>query len=95
MQYLFKSGYEHVEDSNLKRSKTFTSLISDLKQKGLCSYDVQIKDIDTYILGDIYIYRGTLTNGKNSKQINIIETYPYEYTITFDDFYKSSSNKKE
>lgn len=32
MQYLFKNGYEHVEESNLKRSKTFTTLISD---KGL------------------------------------------------------------
>lgn len=32
MQYLFHNGYEHVEESKLKDSKTFTTLISD---KGL------------------------------------------------------------
>lgn len=32
MQYLFRNGYTHVEENNLKDTKTFTSLISD---KGL------------------------------------------------------------
>lgn len=68
--------------------QTFESLMEDLKKDGYSSLDTHIKDLDTFILGDIYIYRGVLTSGSNTRSINIIEEYPYEYTISFDDFYK-------
>ena len=66
------------------------NMIDELTKKGFFSLDTQIKDIKQYILGDVYVYKGILTNNKRDMEINIIETYPYEYTIAFDDFYKYS-----
>lgn len=72
--------------------KTPKDVIKGLKQEGyLGSYNVQIKNVVQYDLGDVQVYAGDLTNGGASKNINVIETYPNEYKISFDDFYKYTS----
>lgn len=63
-------------------------LMDEFEKDGFFSLDTQIKNITKYDLGDIYIYRGILTNGINQRYVNIIEEYPYEYELSFDDLYK-------
>lgn len=84
---------EKVSDDYLEyNGLTKNEMINELKNSGYTSYSTQITSLTQYDLGNIYVYRGELTNGKKMRYINIIETYPYEYTITFDDFYKYSSD---
>lgn len=46
-----------------------------------------LKGVIVYEDTDTYIYTSTIYSGNNFRKINIIETYPYEYKIAFDDFY--------
>lgn len=63
-------------------------LIERLKAEGYFSLYANMKGMDVYTDGNTYVYSTTIYRNNNSRKLNIIETYPYEYTITFDDFYK-------
>lgn len=70
-------------------------IIEQLEKEGYFNLYSEVKGTDLYIDGDTYVYSMTVYYGDNSRKMNIIETYPYEYTITFDDFYKYSNSKKQ
>lgn len=77
---------DYIDYTKISKEK----LIEELTKQGYFSFDTHINDITQYKLEDIYVYRGKLNNGTHSRNINIIETYPYQYTISFDDIYKYS-----
>ena len=87
---------EIVNSKYLKyRNITADDLLSELEESGFFVSNTSIKDIEKYEIDDTYVYRGILTNGTNERYINVIEEYPYDYSITFDSFFNSSSQRKE
>lgn len=62
-------------------------ILNELKEMGFLSNDVEVRGVNVYTDGDTYVYSTTMYSGENSKIINIIERYPYDYEIVFDDFY--------
>lgn len=67
--------------------KTEDEIVSELTNAGYFSDNVEVKDMSIYTDGDTYVYSTTACSGNNKRAINIIERYPYEYEIVFDDFY--------
>ena len=47
-----------------------------------------VRGMDLYVDKNTYVYSTTIYSNNKSRKINIIETYPYNYNIVFDDFYK-------
>jgi len=47
------------------------------------------------ISGDVLVFSGMLICNENQRKINIIESEPYNYRITFDDFYKYKTISKK
>jgi len=66
---------------------TSDEIIESLDNLGYFSNDVTVSGMNIYADGDTYVYSTTAYSGENKKTINIIERYPYEYEIVFDDFY--------
>ena len=62
-------------------------ILNELKELGYFSKDVEVRGANIYADGDTYVYSTTMYSGENSKVVNIIERYPYDYEIVFDDFY--------
>ncbi len=93
LTYIFKNSKkeefaESISNGYLEyTNKTAQSIISELESKNYFSSDVQVKGLNIYEDGETYVYSTTMYSGNNSRVINIIETYPYEYEIVFDDFY--------
>ena len=68
--------------------KSVDKIIKELDNMGFLSQSASIKGVNLYTDGDTYVYSTTIYSGTgNSRAINIIEKYPYEYEIVFDDFY--------
>lgn len=79
---LISSGYSEY----LEKSKD--QIISELENDGYFKDNIEIKGMNIYIDGDTYVYSTKIYSGSKSRAINIIETYPYQYEIVFDDFYR-------
>lgn len=87
---------EMINKDYLKyRGITSDDLIEELEESGFFIPNTTIKDITKYKVGNTYVYRGTLTNGVTNRYINVIEDYPYNYTITFDSFFKTNTENIE
>lgn len=78
---LISSGYAEY----LEKSKD--QIINELENDGYFKDNIEIKGMNIYIDGDTYVYSTKIYSGSKNRSINIIETYPYQYEIVFDDFY--------
>ena len=67
--------------------KTSDEIISELTNAGYFSDNAELKGMNIYTDGDTYVYSTTVYWQNNKRAINIIERYPYNYEIAFDDFY--------
>lgn len=67
--------------------KSADDIISELTKEGYFSNKAEVRGISIYEDGDTYVYSTTVYSGNNKRTINIIEKYPYNYEIVFDDFY--------
>lgn len=67
--------------------KSSKEIVNDLVKAGYFSSNVEVKGMNIYTDGDTYVYSTTIYSGNNKRNINIIERYPYNYEIVFDDFY--------
>ncbi len=95
LSFMFKTeDTEQVQnvissDYVLFKDKDRISIISDLKNEGFFSLYTELRGMEIYTDGNTYVYTTTLyAPNNNTKKINIIETFPYQYSIAFDDFYK-------
>ena len=68
--------------------KSKDEIVSELEKNGFFSLYSEIRGVDLYVDGNTYVYTTTIYYENNSKKINIVETYPHNYTLVFDDFYK-------
>ena len=75
---------EYVEYSGESKEE----IIKELDDAGFFNLYSEVRGVDLYIDENTYVYTTTINYKNNSRDINIIETYPYKYKITFDDFYK-------
>ena len=67
--------------------KTKDEIINELESQGLLGGSVKVEKATIYTDDTVYVYSITVTNGMNSRVVNLIETYPYQYKMAFDDFY--------
>lgn len=74
--------------------KTRDELINELDSQGYFDLYSEMRGIDLFVDEDTYVYTTTIHYKNNSKSINIVEVYPYEYELVFDDFYKYSKLDK-
>lgn len=74
--------------------KTYDDVISELTSAGYFSNNAEVKGLSIYEDGDTYVYSTTVYSGSNKRVINIIEKYPYNYEIVFDDFYTYETLEK-
>lgn len=66
---------------------TKDDIIKSLDNDGYFSLYSQVRGMDIYTDGNTYVYSTNIYSNNNNRRMNIIETYPYEYDIVFDDFY--------
>lgn len=74
--------------------KTSDKIIEELDNSGFFSLYSEVRGVDLYVDGNTYVFTTTIYSGGKEKNINIIETAPYQYRIAFDDFYKFSKSNK-
>lgn len=67
--------------------KTKDEIVNELQNQGLLADNVKVEKATIYTDDTVYVYSLTVTNGMNSRVVNLIETYPYQYKMAFDDFY--------
>ena len=91
---IFKNNKKEIlkslisEDYAAYISKSKDDIVSDLIGENFFSNKVQVRGIELFVDENTYIYSMTLysSNG-SSRRLNVIETFPYKYSIVFDDFY--------
>lgn len=74
--------------------KNSDKIIEELDSSGFFSLYSEVAGADLYVDGNTYVFTTTIHSGGKSKNINIIETDPYEYKLAFDDFYKYTKMSK-
>ena len=68
--------------------KSDDDIIKMLEDEGYFSDTTEVRGMQLYVDNNTYIYSTTVYSSKgNNRKLNIIETYPYKYTISLDDFY--------
>lgn len=67
--------------------KSVDEIVTELEDKKFLSEDAEVKGVKVYADKDTYVYSTTVYSDKGSRVVNVIERYPYEYEIVFDDFY--------
>lgn len=95
--YILTNIFKNKDTQELKKlipnsyieytGSTLDKIVSNIENEGFFSNNVEFRGINIYQDGDTYVYSTTMYSENNSKTINIIERYPYDYEIVFDDFY--------
>lgn len=75
------------------RALTKEQIIQELEELNLFDINTTFGQVIAKGDGNVYTYTFDIINGSNKRKVNVIETKPYEYTLSFDNFvgYKKSN----